>query len=90
MLSLQSSETVNEYSYSSLPMWAGPVQWKNRAQFDALKGALIWRLEYSYLLFLAVYVSLNIQNEITEFVSKTQTTYTNKAYILHSKLRLAA
>ena len=39
MLSLQSSENVNEYSYPNiLPMWAGPGQWKNRAQFDALKG----------------------------------------------------
>ena len=41
MLSLQSSETLNEYSYSSLPMWAGPAQWKNRAQFDDLKGSFI-------------------------------------------------
>jgi hypothetical protein len=40
MLSLQCSElAVNEYSYSSLPMWAGPAQWRNRAQFDDLKGS---------------------------------------------------
>lgn len=39
MLSLQSSENMNEYSYSALPIWAGPAQWKNRAQFDALKGS---------------------------------------------------
>ncbi|XP_028391090.1 condensin complex subunit 2-like [Dendronephthya gigantea] len=38
MLSLQSSENANEYSYSNLAMWAGPAQWRSRAQMDALKG----------------------------------------------------
>jgi hypothetical protein len=47
MLSLQSSENMNEYSYSTLPMWAGPVQWKNRAQFDALKGIFHTAIFYS-------------------------------------------
>ena len=48
MLSLQSSENTNEYSYSALPIWAGPAQWKNRAQFDALKGSLPKHFASSY------------------------------------------
>ena len=40
-LVLSLCSTQSEYSYfkdNILGMWAGPEHWKNRAQFNALKG----------------------------------------------------